>query len=350
MSQGTEQVQIQLPDTSGWGEPDWGVRVDPRPGKGLHLADLFLGRHGEVPQEAPPNQGFAHRGSAVDPQSPDLGFTVRLKDAGWAESIADLVEQAKDGQWNASSDIAWERLEPLPRELEEAVCQVCTFLLQNEYLALYLPAKFIGRIDPRFHEVVMFLATQVGDEARHVEVFSKRALANGGGLRYVDAATGWSLKSLYDQEDFSSASFLLHILGEGTFMELLQYLEDFAPDPVSREIFRLARRDEGRHVGYGVNHIGYHLKREPRLIGQLVRAAEERTTFLRQVAGASPFVQRSLATLAGKGDPSAGMKDLEELYRLMHETRVKRLVQVGFPRQAAERVSELHGTGVRNFM
>lgn len=350
MTETRQSQAVQLPDTSSWGEPDWGIRVDPRPGRGLHLADLFVGRHGEVPEEAPGHQGFAHRGSAVDPQSPDLGFPVLERDAVWAESIADLVEQAKDGQWNATTDIAWAELRPLPEELEEAVCQVCTFLLQNEYLALYLPAKLIGKVDPRFHEVVLFLASQVEDEARHVEVFSKRALANGGGLRYVDAATGWSLKSLYDQEDFSSASFLLHILGEGTFMELLQFLEDFAPDPVSAQIFKLARRDEGRHVGYGVNHIGYHLRQDPALMEQLVRAAEERTTFLRQVAGGSPFVQRALATLAGQGDPAAGLKNLEELYRQMHETRVKRLMQVGFPPEVARRVSELHGTSVRNFM
>ena len=39
--------------------------------------------------------------------------------------------------------------------------------------ALYVPAKFIPRIHPRFTEVVMFLSTQVVDEGRHVEVFER---------------------------------------------------------------------------------------------------------------------------------------------------------------------------------
>ena len=75
-------------------------------------------------------------------------------------------------------------------DLERAVCQVCTFMIQNEYLALYMPARFIGRIDPCFSEVILFLSSQVMDEARHVEVFTKRALANGGGLQYVCLGNG----------------------------------------------------------------------------------------------------------------------------------------------------------------
>ena len=47
--------------------------------------------------------------------------------------------------------------------MERAVCQIMTFLIQNEYLALYIPAKFLSRIDPSFSEVVMFLSSQVMD-------------------------------------------------------------------------------------------------------------------------------------------------------------------------------------------
>ena len=347
-------MEIKLPDTTSWGKPDWGVRVSPRDGFGIDLRDCFMGRAGQVPEEASATWGLAQRGSVIDPGTPAFDFPVNKKVQVWAENIADLVEQAKLGQWNASTAIPWGHLKPLPTDLEQAVCQICTFMIQNEYLALYLPAKLLSRVDPRFTEVVLFLASQVEDEARHVEVFTKRALANGGGLQFVSAATEWSLKSLLNQEDFTSASFLLHILGEGTFMELLNFLEDVSPDPVTATIFKMARQDEGRHVGYGVSHIAYHLKHDPALVVKLYQAAESRAAFLRQAAGASPFVQHALAVLAGGGSSpeqiAQGRQRVKMLYKEMHETRIKRLLQVGFDRAMAERISDLHGGAVPNFM
>ena len=347
-------METKLPDTANWGKPDWGIRVAPRDGFGIDLRDCFIGQAGRVPEDAPAHWGLAQRGSVIDPQTPPFDFPVSKKVEVWTENIADLVEQAKLGQWNAATDISWRDLRPLPADLERAVCQVCTFMIQNEYLALYLPAKLLTRVDPRFTEVVLFLASQVEDEARHVEVFTKRALANGGGLQYVSAATEWSLKSLLTQDNFTDASFLLHILGEGTFMELLKYLEEVSPDPVTASIFRMARQDEGRHVGYGVSHIAYHLKHDPDLVGRLHQAAEGRAAFLRQASGASPFVQHALAVLGGGGTSpeqiARGRERVKDLYQEMHATRVKRLLQVGFDRDVADRISALHGGAVPNFM
>ena len=49
-------------------------------------------------------------------------------------------------------------------------------------IAADLPAKWMWRMNHDFIEAKMFLCTQIMDEARHAEVFRKRALANGGGL------------------------------------------------------------------------------------------------------------------------------------------------------------------------
>ena len=45
-----------------------------------------------------------------------------------------------------------------------------------------------------------------------------------------------------------------------------------------------------------------------------------------------------------------GRELVRDLYETMHRTRVRELVQVGFEQEMAERISELHGGGVRNFM
>ena len=125
--------------------------------------------------------------------APEFPYRLNRKSDVWADNLPDLYEQAKAQQWNASTDIAWADLKPLPEPVERAVCQLMTFLAENEYAALYIPAKFLPRINAQFVEPVMFLATIINDEARHIEAFTKRALANGGGLQYSSSLTEWSL-------------------------------------------------------------------------------------------------------------------------------------------------------------
>src|SRR4051794_5837826 len=236
-------------------KPDWGVHLPLRQDHELHTRDWRVGRAGEVPETAPVTTGFAPRGAVVEEGAPAFPFRINTREAVWAAEVADLYEQATANQWDASRDIPWHLLRPLPEPLERAVCQVTTFLTENEYSALYVPAKFLPQINPQFSEVVLFLSTQMMDEARHIEAFTKRALANGGGLQYSAASTQLSLKTLFDQHDFTSASFLLSVLGEGTFLDLLRFIQTHAPDPVTAEICRRARLDETRHVHFGMAHV-----------------------------------------------------------------------------------------------
>src|SRR5439155_7152098 len=129
-------------------------------------------------------------------------YTLNRKLDVWADNVQDLYEQAKSKQWNATTDIPWSDLRPLPDEMERAVCQLMTFLAENEYAALYIPSKFLPRINAQYIEAVLFLAAVINDEARHIEVFTKRALANGGGLQYATALTERSLHGLFVQEDY----------------------------------------------------------------------------------------------------------------------------------------------------
>jgi hypothetical protein len=54
-----------------------------------------------------------------------------------------------------------------------------TVLAQNEYAALYVPARFLPHVNPQLTELVLWLGSHVHDEARHLEVFTKRSLAGG---------------------------------------------------------------------------------------------------------------------------------------------------------------------------
>src|SRR5437764_9769911 len=209
-----------------------------------------------------------------------------------------------------------------------------TFLAENEYSALYVPAKFLPRINPQFSEVVFFLSTQMMDEARHIEAFTKRALANGGGLQYSAASTQLSLKTLFDQHDFTTASFLLSVLGEGTFLDLLRFIQDHAPDPVTAEVCRRARADESRHVHFGMAHVRYYLGRDRGHYEELRAAVRQRAAVMSTIAEVSPRVQEALAVLAAGGleaDRLAeGTRRVQALLGEMHAHRLQRLQAAGF--------------------
>ena len=331
-------------------ELDWGNRAPIKDGR-FDTRHWLLGRAGEIQRTAQPSDGFAPRGASVEEGSPEFEFDVLERNRAWSQGAAEFYEQATAGHWDASRDIPWRELHALDEDLERAICQLMTFLAENEFSALYVPAKWIARIHPHFAETVLFLATQVRDEARHIEVFVKRALANGGGLQFSSASTQASLKTLMDQRDFVQASFMLSVLGEGTFLDLLRYIETHAPDHVTREIARRTRIDETRHVHFALDHIRSVLQTDPGLKDSLYRAIANRASILSGMKGLNPLVEESLVILAAGGlSPdrlSSATKARIQLYETMHENRVRRLTAIGFSDSEAEEVSELH---TPNFM
>src|SRR5207253_3219799 len=161
------------PAAPAWERPDWGISLPRRDGRRIDLRDWFEGRAGQVPEEAPTYYGFVPRGAVAEPGMPQYPYTLNRKLDVWADNVQDLYEQAKSKQWNATTDIPWSDLRPLPDEMERAVCQLMTFLAENEYAALYIPAKFLPRINAQYVEVVLFIGTIINDEARHIEAFTK---------------------------------------------------------------------------------------------------------------------------------------------------------------------------------
>lgn len=272
----------------------------------------------------------------------------------WADGVERLYEQAKQRQWDADRDVPWEQGRGVPEPLERALCTVLTWMVQQEFAAWYVPAKFVPRIHPAYLEPVLFLSTQVVDEARHVEVFTKRLFLNGVGFVGAYPKTEASLLGLIRQEDFDKASFLLHVLGEGTFLDLFTFLRRIAPDEATRAIFVRSHEDEARHVAYGTGRVRGQLQQDPKAIERFIGALEERISFARDVSGIPPEVQEALAILAG-GSTSGltfvrGVQQVREFQQELTENRVKRLVASGFPEEAARHISELHRRASGNAM
>ena len=199
---------------------------------------------GAVHEHALPCYGLAARGATVEAGAPEFSFRLNQKHEIWTDSAADLYAQAVAAQWNPDEAINWNIPFELADEVEDAVVQVMTYMIENENAALVVPARFLGQMHPHFREVQAVLAIQVADEARHIDVFTRRLRLRGREPALSTAGGQASLKTLLDEPDFSVAGFLLSVLGEGTFVSQLNFLHEHGPDPVTRQICRLAARDE----------------------------------------------------------------------------------------------------------
>jgi len=208
---------------------------------------------------APQRWGLAARGALVEVGVPALDLPLADRREVWAEEAARLYALAAAAQWDPATAIPWGAPVEHPPEVEDAVVQVMTYLIENETAALLVPARFLAQLHPHFREVMQLLAIQTADEARHIEVFTRRAQLRREVLGLSTAGGQASLASLFDEPEFAIASFLLSVLGEGSFLALLWFLREHAPDLCTREVARLAAQDEARHVAFGLAHLQRHV-------------------------------------------------------------------------------------------
>jgi hypothetical protein len=306
---------------------------------------------GDIVAHPPRHWGLAARGSLVEPGGPELGFDLADRDYVWADIAPSLYANAASAQWDPATAVTWDAEVALPDEIEAAVVQVMTYLIENEMAALVIPARLLARVHPHFREVLQLLAVQAADEARHVEIFTRRALLKGRQMGTSAVSGRESLATLVTEPDFSLASFLLSVLGEGSFLNLLTFIDRNAPDPVTRQVAKLARQDEARHVAFGVAHLQHQATVDTGLPGRLRAAVERRHDVLVDTAGLNQDVFDSLVTLAaGQWAPQAigrGYDEVQKLQTEMDEGRQHRLVRLGFPADEAADISALH---TRNFM
>jgi hypothetical protein len=295
--------------------------------------------------------GLAARGALVESGAPEFDFPLAGKLDVWSPDAVLIYTQAAGAQWDPATAIPWDAAFNLPGQVEDAVVQIMTYLIENETAALIVPSRFIAQLHPHFREVMQVLAIQAADEARHIEVFTRRALLKRRELGQSTAGGQASLKTLLDEPEFAVASFLLSVLGEGTFLSLLWFIERFAPDPVTAAVCRLAAQDEARHVAFGISHLREHLQHKPSLRQQLSNAVRKRHDALRHTAGLNAEVFDALVLMAaGSWEPAdlrRGYDRVASLVKEMDTGRKRRLIRLGFEEAEAAELSSLH---TRNFM
>jgi len=328
-------------DTDG---ANWGKRAKPS-SRGLTYTDTNrVKAYGEMPEKAE-WLNFAPRGAVRDAyvdRMPTIGdYTVVDKNEVWAENVITLYEEAKARQWNATRDIPWDELQPLPEDLEKATCQLCTFLTEVEFVAGDFPAKWLYRIPQDFLEVKSFLTTQLVDESRHQEVFRKRAIA-GGGLLHASPGFEWALKAILEAPTHTMGTFLLNLLGEGLVLSIFRSGEMIAKTYVDKEIFRRCLQDEARHVSYGVMELKYYLDNHPdreTALEEMHRFADVGEQVILTAFTEAALVEPVAILLGGGLDKiDHGMEGMAKLWSLFIEEYLQRCERAGFDRSERSRI------------
>jgi hypothetical protein len=307
------------------------------PRRGLTYLDLNQGGYGfdALPEVPRGPRGAAPRGAVYDVEhQADLAPELNRKSDVWAYKVASFTEEAMSRQWDATTDVPWMELDRCERseEVEIAFAQLCTFFTEVEMIATDLPAKWLWRMNNQFHEVKHFIATQAIDEARHAEVFRKRALAGGVGLMEALPQVEHSLKAILDGDTYSEASAFMHLLAEGNILTLFRFSEFISPTPVDKRMFQLVMQDEARHVSYGLQHLRWIIDHTPERKEQLHMALDEAENFTLNQFDSALF--EAMIVLAGKGTKPEQIKKGIEIVGALQIKQVEeyfqRLRRAGF--------------------
>ena len=303
---------------------------------GLTLADIQLGDYGNPPAESD-NQTGRPRGAAERPGSYRIGnYAVRTKSEIWLDNASFLYEEALQRQWSSATDIPWHTIEPLPDDIEQAQCTMDTFLTEVEFVAGDVPARWIAQTTPDFFEARNVLLCQVMDESRHMDVFRKRALANGGGLMKATGGTAGVVGSIDLSRDFTEMSSRLHISGEGAVLTIFRMGELMAYNDAEKAIYRLCAQDEARHVAFGVMHMRYMAETAPERHEEIHCYLDEAERAIlagsQNPAGQFPTTSESMAILLGGGKKhfDEGRNKLIAIRRRQLSEYIKRVRSAGF--------------------
>jgi hypothetical protein len=187
-----------------------------------------------------------------------------------------LYENAKRDQWNSSTRLdwsidvdpeselvpdlgigiygtpIWEKLtarEKRKLRHEAITWQLCQFL-HGEQGALLATAQIVDSVP--WYEAKQYGATQVMDEARHVEVYRRFVQEKLQHEYPVNA----ELKKLLDQilgDSRWDMKFLgMQIIVEGLALAAFGTIRDSAQNPLLRDLTAAVMEDESRHVAFGV--------------------------------------------------------------------------------------------------
>jgi hypothetical protein len=225
----------------------------------LKLADY--GSYGYAPDHWPYENDTPRGAYPSKDQGLPAPYTIYAKDEVWAENSAELYERAIKELWKPATQISWGSIEPLADHVEAALDQIFSNISEQQFNSMQVMGGWFKEISYGYHEVKLYLSTQVFDQARHTEAFRKRALSNGGGLGVQ--TPGFFNRTVYAAFKFSEYVTYVNIIRGSWLLGLCEYSDKFARSQADRQLFEHMANDLRRHLAYGVAHIRHYIQTKP---------------------------------------------------------------------------------------
>jgi hypothetical protein len=306
------------------------------PQRGLTYDDLNIGSYGysDLPEYLRTSQSMVARGSDRSGKLPDMGYVVNRKSEVWSDNVSELYEEAKARRWAPATDIPWSALgeKPLSETVEIACAQLYTFLQECELVSLDFPSRWVALINQDFIEQKSFMCAQMLDASRLLEVFRKRALFGGAGLKRASVNAEQSLKEWLWAETYPQGSISINIALQGMLLPIFRHVAAFAPSATDRAIMRKGMQDSARWTAYGTGCLRYHLEHQPGQRVALHEYLDESEHAMLGIIGSAEFLEPLIIISGGgleKTQVKAGRLAVSKLIKLMMREYFERLDYAG---------------------
>jgi hypothetical protein len=306
------------------------------PHRGLTYDDLNVGTYGytDLPEHLRTSQSMVARGSDKSGKLPDMGYVINRKSDVWSDNVSALYEETKARRWAPATDIPWAALgeKPVGETLEIACAQLYTFLQECEAVSLDFPSRWVALINQDFIEQKSFMCGQMLDASRLLEVFRKRALYGGAGLKRANVNAEQGLKEWLWAETYPQGSLSINLALSGMLLAIFRHVAAFAPSVTDRAIMRKAIQDSARWVAYGTGALRYHLEHQPGQRIALHEYLDESEHVMLGIIGSAEFLEPLIIIAGGgleKDQVKAGRVAVSKLIKLIMREYFERLDYAG---------------------
>ncbi len=198
-------------------------------------------------------------------------------------ALKKLYEKGKTSQWNGTTDLPWDTEvdpekvaaesaaqnqrfnilvehpdSPLrswgPKEWSRASVEMQTGVLsqflhgeQGALICTGLITATVPWIDAKY-----YAASQVMDEARHVEVFARYIEEKTSGTYPINANLGGLLDDIIQDGRWDITYLGMQIMVEGLALAAFGFMHMLTTEPLLKQLLRYVMSDEARHVAFGV--------------------------------------------------------------------------------------------------
>ncbi len=202
-------------------------------------------------------------------------------------ALSKLYEKAKTSQWNVTTDLDWSTDVDIEKVVLANMAQntangtsffgnadlsgtsfanwtekewiqlaiegnnwTMSQFLHGEQGALLCTARIVETVP--WIDAKYYASTQVMDEARHVEVFSRYLNEKLDGHYPINAHLGMLLDDILIDSRWDMTYLGMQIMVEGLALAAFGFMHQMTTEPLLKKLLRYVMSDEARHVAFGV--------------------------------------------------------------------------------------------------